>query len=217
MEVMADTDAAKDTGAAADTISQTHLCTDKDVLMQKYVQWAPGYDADVLAVDYVAPVKIVEIATALPYSSPTVLDIGCGSGLVADVWNKHTARIDGCDLSEEMLLVADKKGVYTQVFTHDATVPVARRETAYDIGVCCGCFTHGHVGPDAIEPLLASFEMKHFVFSVRASFAEKSDFDRTLADLEERGQLSSFVKHSDVAYIKGDPCVVYVVKLPGSV
>jgi SAM-dependent methyltransferase len=141
-----------------------------------YAQWAATYNADLAdpSEEYVAPIKVAQAAlrfgahALLNKSTATVLDAGCGTGLVAE----HLARgildgssssgggggvqvaIDGLDLSPDMLREAGKTGVYRELALTDLTREVPRPDDGYDIVTCCGTFTHGHVGPD---PALRSF------------------------------------------------------------
>jgi ubiquinone/menaquinone biosynthesis C-methylase UbiE len=58
--------------------------------------------------------------------------------------------IDGLDISEGMLNVARKSGAYKDLKIADLTKKLEFEDGEYDALVCCGTFTHGHLGP---EPL----------------------------------------------------------------
>ncbi|MCC9621356.1 methyltransferase domain-containing protein [Thalassospira sp. MA62] len=50
-----------------------------------------------------------------------VLDLGCGTGLVADVFAGHVGAIDGVDLSPRMINRAKAKGLYRSLVAGDIT------------------------------------------------------------------------------------------------
>ncbi len=52
-------------------------------------------------------------------AKPTVLDIGCGTGLVGETLRCLVEAIDGVDLSPKMIEVARKKRIYTELFEAD--------------------------------------------------------------------------------------------------
>jgi predicted TPR repeat methyltransferase len=49
-----------------------------------------------------------------------LLDLGCGTGLVGEVLAETAAHASGVDLSEDMLAIADAKGVYDELYVGDA-------------------------------------------------------------------------------------------------
>ena len=63
-------------------------------------------------------------------------------------------RVDGVDISAEMLNVAQTKGVYANLYESDLTQKLPVEDGAYAGVVSAGTFTHGHVGPDALEAVL---------------------------------------------------------------
>lgn len=49
-----------------------------------------------------------------------LLDLGCGTGLVGEVLAETAAHVSGVDLSEDMLAIADAKGIYDELYVGDA-------------------------------------------------------------------------------------------------
>ncbi len=118
-----------------------------------------------------------------------VLDVGCGTGLVAE---ELAARpVDGLDISAEMLGVAAEKGVYGRLIEGDLTARLAIADNSYAGLISAGTFTHGHVGPEALDELVriaASGAL--FVFGVNAEVFRELDFGARLSALESAGRIS---------------------------
>lgn len=119
-----------------------------------YDDWAETYDQSFgTGWGYVAPRRIAEIyRTEMGQDNLPVLDIGAGTGLVAE--HLGGLAVDGFDISPEMLAEAEKKGVYRQTLQGDLTAPLAIADQTYGGIICCGTFTHGHVGPECLPELL---------------------------------------------------------------
>lgn len=115
-----------------------------------YDEWAEQFDGDIALQDYVAPMHVARaLVDAGANLQGEILDAGCGTGLsgVALV-NAGAKTMDGLDLSEGMLKVAAKTGIYRSLKPADLSkcIPFARNES-YDIVACVGTLTHGHVKP----------------------------------------------------------------------
>lgn len=131
--------------------------------MSIYDKWANTYNDEVgnEAQNYVAPVLAAQAAIKHNFQPPldltqrVILDAGCGTGLVGEALALARPKaIDGLDLSQPMLDVARKTGIYRALAQADLTRPIDVADNAYDIVVCVGTFTLGHVGPD---PALREF------------------------------------------------------------
>lgn len=70
--------------------------------------------------DYQGPAVIAElVGTGEPDGLGTVLDLGCGTGLVGERLRQHCAWLDGVDLSEGMLRKARGKKIYDGLYQGD--------------------------------------------------------------------------------------------------
>ncbi|KAJ5092361.1 hypothetical protein NUU61_007231 [Penicillium alfredii] len=123
--------------------------------MTIYDKWAATYNDEVgnEAQNYVAPVLVAQ--AAINFKSPTgpanrvILDAGCGTGLVGQALGIGGAKaIDGLDLSPAMLDIARQTGLYRELAQADLNRPIDKPAGTYDVVVCVGTFTLGHVGPD---------------------------------------------------------------------
>lgn len=120
-----------------------------------YDDWAFSYDTSFgQAQGYQSPREIALGFIGLGGTGP-VLDVGAGTGLVAEFLTKASVTpIDAIDLSASMLDVARSKGIYRNLIVADVTKPIENAEGPYNGIVSAGTFTHGHVGPEGIPPLL---------------------------------------------------------------
>ena len=118
-----------------------------------YDEWAERFDADVTdeSQGYVAHRLAAETVARVAGVEGEILDAGCGTGLVGVELAALGARsIDGVDLSPGMLAKARETGVYRHLEPADLTHPLPTPADAYDVLVCVGTLTHGHVGPGAL-------------------------------------------------------------------
>jgi predicted TPR repeat methyltransferase len=160
------------------------LRTPEDCL-RLYRDWAESYDAGFAAgMDYLLPAHVAGAFVAAGGAGP-VLDVGAGTGLLAEALRALgcTGDIDGIDLSARMLARARDKHIYRTLIEADVTRPLPL-SGGYRGIVSSGTFTHGHVGPVALGPMLAvAAPGALFALSVNLRVWALAGFDRALADL----------------------------------
>jgi SAM-dependent methyltransferase len=121
--------------------------------MRMYGHWAPTYDESFGAAwGYIAPREIAAILRGEIAPDVEILDIGAGTGLVAE--HLRGLTVDALDITPEMLAVARSKGLYRNLLQDDLTKALDLPDASYDAVVSCGTFTHGHVGPECFPELL---------------------------------------------------------------
>ncbi|HEH8465607.1 tetratricopeptide repeat protein [Pseudomonas aeruginosa] len=99
---------------------------------------------------YLAARLVATTAAALPRRAkpPEVLDIGCGTGLVAEALSMDRARLVGVDLSPEMLAHARAKGLYDALYEADLETFMTGRPDAFDLVIGAAVLIHfGDLGP----------------------------------------------------------------------
>lgn len=160
-------------------LSGAYALTGPDDCLRLYADWADSYDSDFAAgMAYRLP---AETATAwMRAAAPTgpVLDVGAGTGLLAAALRGlgHQGPIDAVDLSPEMLDRAAQKTLYRQLTVADVTRPLPL-PAVYAGVVSSGTFTHGHVGPEALAPLLdIALPGAVFALSVNAAVWDRKGF-----------------------------------------
>ncbi|MER8930649.1 class I SAM-dependent methyltransferase [Mesorhizobium sp. M0915] len=198
---------------AAERIKASHaLAGDAARLAHFYRSWASSYDLDVGREEYCGPTVVAELASAVQTAylanqraAVAILDAGCGTGLVGVQLKRLGFQLlDGFDLSEEMAEKARKTGVYRHVQGDiDLNGPLSDYSSAtYDITVCCGVFTLGHVRPDALRELARVTRPTGFIIaSTRKSYAETTSFEDEVQRLQDAGVLVTAQCLNDGKYV----------------
>lgn len=148
-----------------------------------YADWAASYDAGFASdMDYRLPAHVAAAFLAHGGSGP-ILDVGAGTGLLAERLRALgcTSQIDALDLSPEMLAVAAQKRLYFSLFAADVTLPLDLPRHYAGI-TSSGTFTHGHVGPEGIDQLEhVALPGALFALSINAGVYAAKGFDAALA------------------------------------
>lgn len=161
-----------------------------------YEDWAQSYDLDVSSAGYSAPsICAGLLQQQLADTSATLLDAGCGSGLVGvELEARGYRNLDGFDLSESMAEKARATGCYRRVRGGVDMMQAAREYDAssYAAVISAGVFTLGHVPPRALEVLLQLVAAPGLlIVSTRSLYYEQSDFQQVVDDLLARGCMES--------------------------
>ncbi|KAK3216399.1 hypothetical protein GRF29_8g3162040 [Pseudopithomyces chartarum] len=157
-----------------------------------YDQWASSYDADMQKWSFTAPRIVAQLAQKYLEISPadaTVVDAGCGSGLVGTELAKLGFKtVDGLDLSDGMLKVARNSGAYRDLNIADLTQRLEAKDGAYDALVCSGTFTHGHLGPEPLPEFTRIVKAGGIlVITVLETFWKEGNFEDVVKKLEGDG------------------------------
>lgn len=151
-----------------------------------YGDWAATYDAGFAGPqEYHLPNLVSDAFAGLGGAGP-VLDLGAGTGLVAERLAQHgLGPVDGIDISDAMLGVAAEKRVYRRLFNADITQGLPDDLRGYAGLVSSGTFTLGHVGPAALLTLLeAGLPGALVVFSVNQAHFAAAGFKAVLDGLD---------------------------------
>ncbi|MER8727771.1 class I SAM-dependent methyltransferase [Mesorhizobium sp. M1027] len=212
--------------AVQERIKASHaLDGDAGRLADLYRGWASAFDLDVGRVGYCGPMIVAELAGAVQTAylagqrnAIAILDAGCGTGLVGVELERLGFRlIDGFDLSEEMAEKARQTGVYRHVRGDvDLNGLLSDHASAsYDITVCCGVFTLGHVQPDGLRELARVTRPNGFVIiSARKSYAETTSFEDQVRRLQEEDVLIPAQCLRDGRYVAEEDAHYWVFQVP---
>lgn len=152
-----------------------------------YRDWSESYDEGFAATQgYRLPAAVAEAFAAEGGAGP-VLDVGAGTGLLAArLAELGVGPVEAADISPEMLARAEAKGLYRATHLLDLTGPLPLADGLYGGITSSGTFTHGHVGPEALDELLRiAAPGALFALSINAEVYESSGFAVKLAALGE--------------------------------
>ena len=92
------------------------------------------------------PLRLEWINARAPLAGKTVLDVGCGGGILAESMAAKGATVTGIDLSQKALKVADlhslESGIQIEYELISAEDLAARRPAHYDIVTCMEMLEH---------------------------------------------------------------------------
>jgi predicted TPR repeat methyltransferase len=176
--------------------------TDADAARVLYADWAGHYDRTVQRFGrYLSPERIAEVvAGRCPDRDTRVLDVACGTGMVGQALAGQGYRhLTGLDLSQVMLDAAGRKGLYARLVTGDvAAAPALGR---FDVVVCAGALTLGHLGVAALEVLVGWLEPGGLlVADVEGGTFVGQGFDAALAGMVADGRLRGFAREEGHFY-----------------
>ena len=153
-----------------------------------YKKWAETYDKDfALNNNYQSPKKISSFYNKHSRDNDKpILDVGAGTGLVGEFISlKCKKEIIGIDISSHMLNQAKIKKCYSSLIEADITKKIPLKDNSIGAAVSAGTFTHGHVGPEAIDELLRIVRPGGlFVLSINSKFFIKEGFKDKFSDIK---------------------------------
>lgn len=202
----------------AHVFSQTDAAGSK----KAYDDWAETYDQDMLGAEaeYVAPQiaceQLVRRLGDARIPTATVLDAGCGTGLVGVQLSRAGIKdIEGIDISRNMLRVAAKTGVYGTLGVVDMSGRLSGATDTYDAAICVGTMTQGHVGPEAFAELVRVVKPGGYVVStVRQTIWESNGYKNTVEGLceEKKAKLLS-ADAEEVSRGQGPQIILVVLEI----
>jgi predicted TPR repeat methyltransferase len=150
-----------------------------------YDGWSATYDSDFAGPqEYLLPGHVADAFAAAGGTGP-VLDVGAGTGLVAERLAHHAiGPIDGVDISPEMLAKASEKRLYTRLFEGNILNWIDAPDASYAGIVSSGTFTLGHVGPEGLTELVRiGCPGALYVLSIRDRHYQAAGFAQAFARL----------------------------------
>jgi predicted TPR repeat methyltransferase len=139
-----------------DHLDAVYTAKGPEEIARLYDAWSDSYDTDMGKAGYRHPaIAAALLARHLGRGAAPLLDAGAGTGLAGE-WLGILGYpdVEALDLSEGMLAIAARKGVY-KALHHAALGGALPLPAARFAGViCAGVLTTGHVGSEALPGLL---------------------------------------------------------------
>ena len=156
-------------------------------LLKYYQNWTNNnkYNKDMIDWNYSAPQETVSILKKYALNKNSkILDAGCGTGLVGIELKKYGySNIDGVDFSQNMLDLVPQ-GIYKKIEKVDLNKLLKFKNNTYDVVMCVGTFTYGHVMPKALDELIRITKNKGLIcFTINEGIYEEYGFDNKIKEL----------------------------------
>jgi predicted TPR repeat methyltransferase len=140
--------------------------------------FAASFDAKLTKLQYRAPELVVQALTELLDESDwgTVVDLGCGTGLVGSLLRPRTGRLVGVDLSTGMLERARRRRVYDELVRAELVSFLHGRQASFDVVVAADVLCYFGVLDDVISAAAAALRPGGVLaFTVEALDTEQGD------------------------------------------
>ena len=156
-------------------------------LLKYYKDWADNnkYNKDMVDWNYTASHEAVTILKKYAFNKNfKILDAGCGTGLVGIELKKYGySNIEGVDFSQSMLDLVPQN-IYQKIEKIDLNKPLKFKHNIYDVVMCVGTFTYGHVKPHALDEIIRITKNKGLVcFTINEGIYEEYGFDKKIKEL----------------------------------
>lgn len=206
-------------GDATDHLGAVYAASNPDEIARHYDRWAGSYDADMAAVGYRHPaICLALMARYLPRGAGPILDAGVGTGMIGE-WLRLIGypEIHGLDISEGMLAVAEKRGVYSKLHKAALGGALPFADGAFAGIVSVGVFTSGHVGTEGLDDLIRICRPGGAIVLTVKTTLLADDMDARLDALAREGRLSRVEQTEPYVSMPGEagtvPSVGMVVRV----
>ena len=161
-------------------------------VMKYYDEWGEKgkYNKDMLQWNYTGPEECVETLSRYQKNKDILIfDAGCGTGLVGIKLKKNGfLNFHGADLSQT-LLDSIPKSLYLKLEKTDLNHPLQIENNLYDVVMCVGTFTFGHVKPIALDEFVRITKPGGLIcFTINEGIYEDYEFDKKISDLKENNK-----------------------------
>lgn len=156
----------------------------------RYDLWAEAYDADLQSFGYRSPGIVAGmVGRYVPKDGSPLLDAGAGTGIMGEVLAVLGYQdITALDISQGMLDVAERKGVYSGIKQAALGEPLDFPNDHFGSVVCVGTLVGGHAPPSSFDELLRITRSGgHIVFTVRTDVYHGAGFKEKQNELESSG------------------------------
>ena len=154
----------------ADQVERIYKSKTDDERTAAYDDWAEDYDADLVGLGYRTPGVVAGFfGRYVPRDAAPILDAGAGTGFLGEALTVlGYGGLVAVDLSEGMLKVAGRKGIYDELRQMRLGGPLDFADDHFAAATSIGTFTAGHAKADSLDELIRITRPGgHMIFSIR--------------------------------------------------
>jgi predicted TPR repeat methyltransferase len=198
-----------------DWLEMVYSAKRESELMEGYSGWAASYDSDLMRYGYRLPAVTAGMCGRhLGDSAGPILDAGCGTGLIGEFL--HALDYDpiiGIDLSDEMLAIAERKGIYERLHKMRLGEHLDLEANTFVGVVAIGVFTVGHAPPEGFDELIrVTHPGGALIISVRVDNEHGAAFLERARMLAEEGRWRPVDRSRTIVSMPGeDPSIRHQV------
>ena len=171
-------------------------------VMRYYDEWGEKdkYNKDMVEWNYTGPKETVDVIKKYSTNKDILIfDAGCGTGLVGLQLKKFGyKKFHGADLSQK-LLDTIPKNLYQKLMKVDLNQNINAKDNFYDLVMCVGTFTFGHVKPSALDEFVRITKKNGFIcFTINEGIYKEYGFDKKIDKLKKEN------KWEELEFFKSD-------------
>lgn len=181
-----------------------------------YASWASTYDNEVQKNGYVTPERVAKaLKDSVTNQSEVILDYGCGTGLSGFALQAvGFTNIDGLDVSQEMITLAEKKSIYKKLTVFDPSTKIPVHADQYKIITAIGVIGAGAAPLEVFDNLFSLLPPSGlFAFSFNDHTLSDPNYEEKVNQCLSSGQAiilhKSYGNHLPKANLKSN---IYILK-----
>ena len=181
-----------------------------------YASWAATYDKEVQKNGYVTPKRIANALKGVVTDlSNFILDYGCGTGLSGSALQAvGFENIDGLDVSQEMVSLAEKKSIYKNLKVFDPFTEIPVQPDQYKIITAIGVIGAGAAPLQVFDSLFTLLPQNGlFAFSFNDHTLKDPSYEKKVKSFLSKGHAAmlhkSYGNHLPKANLKSN---IYILK-----
>ncbi|MDA9613473.1 methyltransferase domain-containing protein [Paracoccaceae bacterium] len=181
-----------------------------------YASWASTYDNEVQKNGYVTPERVAKaLKDSVTNQSEVILDYGCGTGLSGFALQAvGFTNIDGLDVSQEMITLAEKKSIYKKLTVFDPSTKIPVHADQYKIITAIGVIGTGAAPLEVFDNLFSLLPPSGlFAFSFNDHTLSDPNYEEKVNQCLSSGQAiilhKSYGNHLPKANLKSN---IYILK-----
>jgi ubiquinone/menaquinone biosynthesis C-methylase UbiE len=164
--------------------------TETRTVQRYYDDLADSYDETLEAWQYQAPQDACDLLAPCLVDGARVLDVGCGTGLLAEaLLQRGHYTVQGIDISERSLRLAARRAGYAGLLQHDLQkLPLPLQDNAFEAAACVGVLSYIEDAEALMRDLCRCVRPGGVItFTQRTDFWQERQFPDMIARLERDG------------------------------